>query len=154
MRGGFPYEHSETLAMCVRLRHAKKITPELDDLLGAVLMDIAILGARKEFMRSSCVKKREMCNDIDVQMDAVLRMLKVIDEGRVDTSKPRSVVNLFVMIAQNTIRNANSISANRQRLRPTVLASQVETMDVSTLNVSDVYGQLTQQPTRRTQCPH
>lgn len=112
------FANSDALAMCVRLRHARKLSRELEDVLGVVLIDIADMAARLMPNSGRFV-------DDDMQMEAVTLMLTRIDEGRVDTSRPHAMVNYFVKMAQNRYRNIVRNRVNRERLRAFVPMSEV-----------------------------
>lgn len=148
------YKEAEALAMCVRLRAAGKICPELNEMLGETLIAITKMAARILGGKTSDKVIMRYCDDYDARMTCVYMILRKIDENAVDTSDPKKVIGYFVKIAQSWIRTFARNAKNRERLRPTCVLSKVECIDNEIINVCDLYGQLTQQPTRRTVCPH
>lgn len=136
---GWVFNECEALCMCVRLRQKKIIPHQLDDMLGNVLMSIADLASKMICKTYGGGEIVNVANDDDARMEVVELMLRNIDNGKVNTSNPHSVVNLFITTAVNRYRN---IARNRNRrfsLRPMKMMSDV-LHEGEYLVVADIHG--------------
>lgn len=109
--------------MCVRLRRAKRITRELDDLIGTVLFAIVRLAVAIN-LRSADAYLEETCRDVDVQMEIVLMLLDKCDTDA-KTENPHALINYLLGVAIARFKVVRRNRANRQRLRPTKMMSEI-----------------------------
>ena len=124
MRHKFPaFENEDVFAMCVRLRRARRITRELDDMIGTVLFAIVRLAVAIN-LRSADAYLDEVCRDVDVQMEVVLMLLDKIDTDA-KTENPHALINYLLGVAIARFKVVRRNRANRQRLRPTKLMSEI-----------------------------
>lgn len=137
---GIPYDCTDALAMCVRLYSANRCPDELKDLLGAILIDIADMASRLIMQATADMALVRVCEDYDARMETVCIMLRKIREGAVNTDKPRGIVNYFVKISQNRLRNISRNRKNRERLRPTASLSDMLESDFAT--ACDINGKI------------
>lgn len=120
----FPaFENEDVFAMCVRLRRAHRITRELDDMIGSVLFAIVRLAVAIN-LRSADAYLEEVCRDDDVQMEVVLMLLDKIDTTA-RTENPHALINYLLGVAIARFKVVRRNRANRQRLRPTKLMSEI-----------------------------
>lgn len=120
----FPaFENEDVFAMCVRLRRARRITRELDDMIGTVLFAIVRLAVAIN-LRSADAYLEEVCRDVDVQMEIVLMLLDKIDTDA-KTENPHALINYLLGVAIARFKVVRRNRANRQRLRPTKLMSEI-----------------------------
>lgn len=115
---GFAYENADALAMAVRLRMANRCPADISDLLGRVVMDLVYMAARLMAYKPkySSEGRINIIFDMDNRMDAVMRIMKAIDERKIRTDNPKAMVNYMVFTAQNSFRNAIYFAENRQRI--------------------------------------
>ena len=124
MRHKFPaFENEDVFAMCVRLRRARRITRELDDMIGTVLFDIVRLAVAINLRRADAYLE-DVCRDVDVQMEVVLMLLDKIDTDA-KTENPHALINYLLGVAIARFKVVRRNRANRQRLRPTKLMSEI-----------------------------
>lgn len=109
--------------MCVRLRRAHRITRELDDLIGTVLFAIVRLAVAINLRRADAYIE-DVCRDVDVQMEVVLMLLDKIDTDA-KTENPHALINYLLGVAIARFKVVRRNRANRQRLRPTKLMSEI-----------------------------
>lgn len=134
----FPaFENEDVFAMCVRLRRAHRITRELDDMIGSVLFAIVRLAVAINLRRADAYLE-EVCRDVDVQMEIVLMLLDKIDTD-VKTENPHALINYLLGVAIARFKVVRRNRANRQRLRPTKLMSEI-CNDNKVLNTSIEYS--------------
>ena len=134
----FPaFENEDVFAMCVRLRRARRITRELDDMIGTVLFAIVRLAVAIN-LRSADAYLEEVCRDVDVQMEIVLMLLDKIDTDA-KTENPHALINYLLGVAIARFKVVRRNRANRQRLRPTKLMSEI-CNDNKVLNTSIEYS--------------
>lgn len=147
MRHKFPaFENEEVFAMCVRLRRARRITRELDDMIGTVLFAIVRLAVAINLRRADAYLE-EVCRDVDVQMEIVLMLLDKIDTDA-KTENPHALINYLLGVAIARFKVVRRNRANRQRLRPTKLMSEIcndnkvlnNSMEYSLAMCSDIDG--------------
>ena len=120
----FPaFENEDVFAMCVRLRRARRITRELDDMIGSVLFAIVRLAVAIN-LRSADAYLEEVCRDVDVQMEIVLMLLDKIDTDA-KTENPHALINYLLGVAIARFKVVRRNRANRQRLRPTKMMSEI-----------------------------
>ena len=120
----FPaFANEDAFAMCVRLRRAHRITRELDDLIGTVLFAIVRLAVAINLRRADAYLE-EVCRDVDVQMEIVLMLLDKIDTTA-KTENPHALINYLLGVAIARFKVVRRNRANRQRLRPTKLMSEI-----------------------------
>lgn len=120
----FPaFENEDVFAMCVRLRRAHRITRELDDMIGSVLFAIVRLAVAIN-LRSADAYLEEVCRDDDVQMEVVLMLLDKIDTTA-RTENPHALINYLLGVAIARFKVVRRNRANRQRLRPTKMMSEI-----------------------------
>lgn len=120
----FPaFANEDVFAMCVRLRRAHRITHELDDMIGTVLFAIVRLAVAIN-LRSADAYLEEVCRDADVQMEVVLMLLDKIDTDA-KTENPHALINYLLGVAIARFKVVRRNRANRQRLRPTKLMSEI-----------------------------
>ena len=120
----FPaFENEDVFAMCVRLRRARRITRELDDMIGTVLFAIVRLAVAINLRRADAYLE-EVCRDDDVQMEVVLMLLDKIDTDA-KTENPHALINYLLGVAIARFKVVRRNRANRQRLRPTKLMSEI-----------------------------
>lgn len=124
---GFAYEHADALAMAVRLRMANRCPADISDLLGRVVMDLVYMAARLMAYKPkySSEGRIKIIFDMDNRMDAVMRIMKAIDERKIRTDNPKAMVNYMVFTAQNSFRNAIYFAENRQRIGKMVNVDEV-----------------------------
>lgn len=138
MRHKFPaFENEDVFAMCVRLRRAHRITRELDDMIGSVLFAIVRLAVAINLRRADAYLE-EVCRDDDVQMEVVLMLLDKIDTDA-KTENPHALINYLLGVAIARFKVVRRNRANRQRLRPTKLMSEI-CNDNKVLNTSIEYS--------------
>lgn len=138
MKHKFPaFENEDVFAMCVRLRRARRITRELDDMIGSVLFAIVRLAVAIN-LRSADAYLEEVCRDDDVQMEVVLMLLDKIDTTA-KTENPHALINYLLGVAIARFKVVRRNRANRQRLRPTKLMSEI-CNDNKQLNTSIEYS--------------
>ena len=124
MKHRFPaFENEDVFAMCVRLRRAHRITPELDDMIGSVLFAIVRLAVAIN-LRSADAYLEEVCRDDDVQMEVVLMLLDKIDTTA-RTENPHALINYLLGVAIARFKVVRRNRANRQRLRPTKMFCEI-----------------------------
>lgn len=124
MRHKFPaFENEDVFAMCVRLRRARRITRELDDMIGTVLFAIVRLAVAIN-LRSADAYLEDVCRDVDVQMEVVLMLLDKIDTDA-KTENPHALINYLLGVAIARFKVVRRNRANRQRLRPTKMMSEI-----------------------------
>lgn len=124
MRHKFPaFANEDAFAMCVRLRRAHRITRELDDLIGTVLFAIVRLAVAINLRRADAYLE-ETCRDADVQMEVVLMLLDKIDTDA-RTDNPHALINYLLGVAIARFKVVRRNRANRQRLRPTKMFSEI-----------------------------
>lgn len=124
MRHKFPaFANEDAFAMCVRLRRAKRITRELDDLIGTVLFAIVRLAVAINLRRADAYLE-ETCRDVDVQMEVVLMLLDKCDTDA-KTENPHALINYLLGVAIARFKVVRRNRANRQRLRPTKTMSEI-----------------------------
>ena len=134
----FPaFENEDVFAMCVRLRRAHRITRELDDMIGTVLFAIVRLAVAINLRRADAYLE-EVCRDVDVQMEIVLMLLDKIDTDA-KTENPHALINYLLGVAIARFKVVRRNRANRQRLRPTKLMSEI-CNDNKVLNTSIEYS--------------
>ncbi len=134
----FPaFANEDVFAMCVRLRRAHRITRELDDMIGTVLFAIVRLAVAIN-LRSADAYLEEVCRDDDVQMEVVLMLLDKIDTDA-KTENPHALINYLLGVAIARFKVVRRNRANRQRLRPTKLMSEI-CNDNKVLNTSMEYS--------------
>ena len=134
----FPaFANEDAFAMCVRLRRAHRITRELDDMIGTVLFAIVRLAVAIN-LRSADAYLEEVCRDADVQMEVVLMLLDKIDTDA-RTENPHALINYLLGVAIARFKVVRRNRANRQRLRPTKLMSEI-CNDNKVLNTSIEYS--------------
>ena len=134
----FPaFANEDAFAMCVRLRRAHRITRELDDLIGTVLFAIVRLAVAIN-LRSADAYLEDVCRDADVQMEVVLMLLDKIDTDA-KTENPHALINYLLGVAIARFKVVRRNRANRQRLRPTKLMSEI-CNDNKVLNTSIEYS--------------
>jgi hypothetical protein len=147
MRHKFPaFENEEVFAMCVRLRRARRITRELDDMIGTVLFAIVRLAVAINLRRADAYLE-DVCRDVDVQMEVVLMLLDKIDTDA-KTENPHALINYLLGVAIARFKVVRRNRANRQRLRPTKLMSEIcndnkvlnNSMEYSLAMCSDIDG--------------
>ena len=120
----FPaFENEDVFAMCVRLRRARRITRELDDMIGTVLFAIVRLAVAINLRRADAYLE-DVCRDVDVQMEIVLMLLDKIDTDA-KTENPHALINYLLGVAIARFKVVRRNRANRQRLRPTKLMSEI-----------------------------
>ena len=158
---GFAYENADALAMAVRLRMANRCPADISDLLGRVVMDLVYMAARLMAYKPkySSEGRINIIFDMDNRMDAVMRIMKAIDERKIRTDNPKAMVNYMVFTAQNSFRNAIYFAENRQRIGKMVNVDDVYARTVRTFvfvklynpdnmltvlsgNVSNLYGEV------------
>ena len=124
MRHKFPaFENEDVFAMCVRLRRARRITRELDDMIGTVLFAIVRLAVAIN-LRCADAYLEEVCRDVDVQMEVVLMLLDKIDTDA-KTENPHALINYLLGVAIARFKVVRRNRANRQRLRPTNMFCEI-----------------------------
>lgn len=134
----FPaFENEDVFAMCVRLRRARRITSELDDMIGTVLFAIVRLAVAINLRRADAYLE-EVCRDADVQMEVVLMLLDKIDTDA-KTENPHALINYLLGVAIARFKVVRRNRANRQRLRPTKMMSEI-CNDNKQLNTSIEYS--------------
>ena len=134
----FPaFENEDVFAMCVRLRRARRITRELDDMIGTVLFAIVRLAVAINLRRADAYLE-DVCRDADVQMAVVLMLLDKIDTDA-KTENPHALINYLLGVAIARFKVVRRNRANRQRLRPTKLMSEI-CNDNKVLNTSIEYS--------------
>ena len=120
----FPaFANEDVFAMCVRLRRARRITRELDDMIGTVLFAIVRLAVAINLRRADAYLE-DVCRDVDVQMEVVLMLLDKIDTDA-KTENPHALINYLLGVAIARFKVVRRNRANRQRLRPTKLMSEI-----------------------------
>lgn len=140
------FENEDVFAMCVRLRRARRITRELDDMIGTVLFAIVRLAVAINLRRADAYLD-EVCRDVDVQMEIVLMLLDKIDTDA-KTENPHALINYLLGVAIARFKVVRRNRANRQRLRPTKLMSEIcndnkvlnNSMEYSLAMCSDIDG--------------
>lgn len=140
---GFAYENADALAMAVRLRMANRCPADISDLLGRVVMDLVYMAARLMAYKPkySSEGRIKIIFDMDNRMDAVMRIMKAIDERKIRTDNPKAMVNYMVFTAQNSFRNAIYFSENRQRIGKMVNVDEVYARTVRTFDYVKLYNQ-------------
>ena len=140
---GFAYENADALAMAVRLRMANRCPADISDLLGRVVMDLVYMAARLMAYKPkySSEGRIKIIFDMDNRMDAVMRIMKAIDERKIRTDTPKAMVNYMVFTAQNSFRNAIYFSENRQRIGKMVNVDEVYARTVRTFDYVKLYNQ-------------
>ena len=140
---GFAYENADALAMAVRLRMANRCPADISDLLGRVVMDLVYMAARLMAYKPkySSEGRIKIIFDMDNRMDAVMRIMKAIDERKIRTDNPKAMVNYMVFTAQNSFRNAIYFSENRQRIGKMVNVDEVYSRTVRTFDYVKLYNQ-------------
>ena len=134
----FPaFANEDVFAMCVRLRRARRITRELDDMIGTVLFAIVRLAVAINLRRADAYLE-EVCRDADVQMEVVLMLLDKIDTDA-KTENPHALINYLLGVAIARFKVVRRNRANRQRLRPTKMMSEI-CNDNKQLNTSIEYS--------------
>lgn len=124
MKHKFPaFANEDAFAMCVRLRRAHRITRELDDLIGTVLFAIVRLAVAINLRRADAYLE-ETCRDVDVQMEIVLMLLDKCDTDA-KTENPHALINYLLGVAIARFKVVRRNRANRQRLRPTKMMSEI-----------------------------
>ena len=140
---GFAYENADALAMAVRLRMANRCPADISDLLGRVVMDLVYMAARLMAYKPkySSEGRIKIIFDMDNRMDAVMRIMKAIDDRKIRTDNPKAMVNYMVFTAQNSFRNAIYSSENRQRIGKMVNVDEVYARTVRTFDYVKLYNQ-------------
>ena len=140
---GFAYENADALAMAVRLRMANRCPADISDLLGRVVMDLVYMAARLMAYKPkySSEGRIKIIFDMDNRMDAVMRIMKAIDDRKIRTDNPKAMVNYMVFTAQNSFRNAIYFSENRQRIGKMVNVDEVYARTVRTFDYVKLYNQ-------------
>lgn len=140
---GFAYENADALAMAVRLRMANRCPADISDLLGRVVMDLVYMAARLMAYKPkySSEGRIKIIFDMDNRMDAVMRIMKAIDERKIRTDNPKAMVNYMVFTAQNSFRNAIYFAENRQRIGKMVNVDDVYARTVRTFDYVKLYNQ-------------
>ena len=140
---GFAYENADALAMAVRLRMANRCPADISDLLGRVVMDLVYMAARLMAYKPkySSEGRIKIIFDMDNRMDAVMRIMKAIDERKIRTDNPKAMVNYMVFTAQNSFRNAIYFAENRQRIGKMVNVDEVYSRTVRTFDYVKLYNQ-------------
>lgn len=140
---GFAYENADALAMAVRLRMANRCPADISDLLGRVVMDLVYMAARLMAYKPkySSEGRINIIFDMDNRMDAVMRIMKAIDERKIRTDNPKAMVNYMVFTAQNSFRNAIYFAENRQRIGKMVNVDEVYARTVRTFDYVKLYNQ-------------
>ena len=132
------WSHADALAMAVRLHVAGNAPEEIERLLGLTVMDIVDLATRTLLRKSPAMGvHRELMFSPDTQGELVM--------------------NLFMKIAQNRLRNIrrNALTRNRraEMLTESQIGAQVEQV-ASSGQVSDLYGRKIQATTnKKTEVP-
>ena len=121
----FPaFENEDVFAMCVRLRRARRITRELDDMIGTVLFAIVRLAVAINLRRADAYLE-EVCRDVGrADGKVVLMLLDKIDTDA-KTENPHALINYLLGVAIARFKVVRRNRANRQRLRPTKLMSEI-----------------------------
>lgn len=136
------YEHADALAMAVRLHVSGKAPADIDYMLGKAVVDIVDMATRMLLKSSpSFIGFRDTMFSEDVQGEIVMLVFRLIANGKVDTSNPKAMLNLFVKTAQNRIRNIRRNMATRNRIAEMITESCMPTsLDSSNGMVMDVLG--------------
>lgn len=152
------WSHADALAMAVRLHVAGNAPEEIERLLGLTVMDIVDLATRTLLRKCPAMGvHRELMFSPDTQGELVMLVFRAIACGKVSTERPRAMVNLFMKIAQNRLRNIrrNALTRNRraEMLTESQIGAQVEQVAYSG-QVSDLYGRKIQATTnKKTEVP-
>ena len=135
-----PWDNTDALLMAIRLRRKGIIYPEVEELLGLVLIEIVKLATALMLKTKDYRGYRELFLDNDTQAMLQLHVLMKLD--KVDTSeKPKTVVNFIITVVTNRLRElirSRNCLKNRGKL---CLESETEDFHEILPVHSDFFGQ-------------
>jgi len=139
------WENADALAMAVRLHVARKAPEEIENLLGLAVMDIVRMATK--ILLKTKPNYRVFADTMfshDVQSELVFLVFRAIENGKVATGKPRAMLNLFVKISQNRIRNLFRNRVTRLRKANIVCESELSNDGMSVVRdrTCDIFGNL------------
>ena len=139
------WENADALAMAVRLHVARKAPEEIENLLGLAVMDIVRM-ATKILLKTkpNYMVFADTMFSHDVQSELVFLVFRAIENGKVATGKPRAMLNLFVKISQNRLRNLFRNRVTRLRKANIVCESELSNDGMSVVRdrTCDIFGNL------------
>ena len=144
--------YAEELAMAVRLKVSGRITPDVGNLLGLVIMEIVKMATKKLVMKEpSFISFAPVMFSPDVQSELVCLELRAIVSGKVDTSRPYSMIKFFETTAQNRLKNIRRNYMGRKMKGEILTESQLDisTTDSIAARVADINGKEIQNNTTR-----
>lgn len=137
------WENADALAMAVRLHVARRASAEIEDLLGLAVIDIVDLATRLLLKSApNYLPFRATMFSKDTQGELVMLVFRAIASGKVETAKPKAMVNYFIKVAQNRLRNLRR-NGEVRRLKADIRTETelgITTADALATRVSDFTG--------------
>lgn len=137
------WENADALAMAVRLHVARRASAEIEDLLGLAVIDIVDLATRLLLKsKPNYIPFRATMFSKDTQGELVMLVFRAIASGNVATENPKAMVNYFIKISQNRLRNLRR-NGEVRRLKADIRTETelgITTADVLATRVADFTG--------------
>lgn len=137
------WDNADALAMAVRLHVARRASAEIENMLGLAVIDIVDLATRLLLKsKPNYIPFRTTMFSKDTQGELVMLVFRAIASGRVETSNPRAMVNFFIKVAQNRLRNLRR-NGEVRRLKADIRTESelgITTADALSTRVSDLRG--------------
>lgn len=137
------WDNADALAMAVRLHVARSASAEIEDMLGLAVIDIVDLATRLLLKsKPNYIPFRATMFSKDTQGELVMLVFRAIASGRVETSNPRAMVNFFIKVAQNRLRNLRR-NVEVRRLKADIRTESelgITTADALSTRVADFTG--------------
>lgn len=137
------WENADALAMAVRLHVARRASAEIEDLLGLAVIDIVDLATRLLLKSTpNYLPFRVTMFSKDTQGELVMLVFRAIASGKVATANPKAMVNYFIKISQNRLRNLRR-NGEVRRLKADIRTETelgITTADALATRVADFAG--------------
>lgn len=137
------WDNADALAMAVRLHVARRASAEIEDMLGLAVIDIVDLATRLLLKsKPNYIPFRSTMFSKDTQGELVMLVFRAIASGHVATSNPRAMVNFFIKVAQNRLRNLRR-NGEVRRLKADIRTESelgITTADALSTRVADFTG--------------
>lgn len=99
-----PWENADALLMAIRLRKQGIIYPDVEEVLGLVLIEIVKVATAELIKDTKFRPHKELFFEPDTQSLALLHVLCKLESVDCTTS-PRKAVNYIIKSAQNALKN-------------------------------------------------
>lgn len=137
------WENAGALAMAVRLHVSGKAPHDIEELLGLAVIDIVDLATRLLLKsKPNYLPFRATMFSKDTQGELVMLVFRAIASGKVSTANPKAMVNYFIKVAQNRLRNLRR-NGEVRRLKADIRTESelgITTADALATRVADFSG--------------